>query len=341
MTISARFWGVRGSVPSPVANAAIEDKLVATLTQAAASGELPAGPEEARRWIRENVAFKDRATYGGNTTCVEVRVGGQLIILDMGTGLRELGVGLIGETFKNGGLKGTILQSHVHWDHIQGYPFWPQLYMPRSLVQNEFSFHGGRAWDKSLEEVLRGQMNPPLFPVDHLELEQTSLKMVFDTVYDGKEIPIVGQGARWRSDRDEAPLAVARKLNHPQETYGYRIVYEGKVLAFATDHEPFAGRAPHRGLLELAKDADVFITDCQYTLDEYDGAGNKVQKHGWGHSYPEYIAQVASLAGVKKVVTTHHDPQASDARIEEIAHAVEKMSGITTVPAYEGLVLEC
>jgi len=339
-TISARFWGVRGSVPSPVTNAAIEDKLVAALTQAVASRELPAGPEEARRWIREKLAFKDRATYGGNTTCVEVRVGGELIILDMGTGLRELGLGLLGETFKNKGLKGTILQSHVHWDHIQGYPFWPQLYMPRTLVQNAFSFYGGRAWDKSLEEVLRGQMNPPVFPVDHLELEQTSLKMSFDTVYDGKKIEIDSYFDAMRPGPALVTVA-CRKLNHPQETYGYRIEYGGKVLVFCTDHEPYAGNEPPRGLLDLAKGADLFITDCQYTHDEYAGVGGKVQKHGWGHSFPEYIAQVASLAGVKKVVTTHHDPMASDAHIEEIAQAVEKMSGITTVPAYEGLVLEC
>jgi ribonuclease BN (tRNA processing enzyme) len=343
-TMSACFWGVRGSVPSPITNAAIEEKLVTVLLQAILSGELPDGPEEARQWIREKVAFRDRATYGGNTTCVEVRLGDYLVILDMGTGLRELGLGLMGETFKKKGLKGTILQSHVHWDHIQGYPFWSQLYMQRTLVQNDFSFFGGREWDKSLEEVLRGQMNPPVFPVDHRELELTSLQMRFDTVYDGKKILLLDE-AEHEMLSAGIPVAkrnvVCRKLNHPQETYGYRIEFGGKVLVFCTDHEPFAGQEPHRGLVELAKGADLFITDCQYTLDEYDGAGNKVQKHGWGHSFPEYIAKVASVAGVKKVVTTHHDPQASDARIEEIAAAVEKLSGITTVPAYEGLTLSC
>jgi len=338
MSMTARFWGVRGSVPSPITNAAIEEKLVTVLQQAIQSGELPEGPEEARQWIREKVPFRDRATYGGNTTCVEVRADSQLIILDMGTGLRELGLGLMGETIKSRGVEGTILQSHVHWDHIQGYPFWPQLYMPRAVFNNSFRFFGGRAWDKSLEEVLRGQMNPPVFPVDHVELEETSLKMSFDTVYDGKKIDIA---TYLHEHAHKTVRATARKLNHPQETYGYRIEHQGKVLVFCTDHEPYAGREPHRGLLDLAKDADLFITDCQYSHDEYAGVGGKVQKFGWGHSYPEYIAQVASMAGVKKVVTTHHDPQASDARIEEIAEAVEKMSGITTAPAYEGLVLAC
>ncbi|MEK7546382.1 MAG: MBL fold metallo-hydrolase [Patescibacteria group bacterium] len=336
--LTVRFWGVRGSVPSPITNAAIEEKMVEVARKAIVKFKIRDGhvpDEEVLEWMRSSIPFRDRATYGGNTTCVEVRVGGELIILDMGTGLRELGLSLMGETRKYGGLKGTILQSHVHWDHIQGYPFWPQLYIPRTAVQNEFMFYGGREWDKSLEEVLRGQMNPPVFPVDHRELEMTSLKMNFDTVYDGKKI-IISQ----LPEADRVRVT-CRKLNHPQETYGYRIEHRGKVLAFCTDHEPYAGNEPPRGLLELAKDADVFITDCQYSHDEYAGVGGKVQKHGWGHSYPEYIAKVADMAKVKKVVTTHHDPQASDARIEEIAEAVEKMSGITTVPAYEGLIIGC
>ena len=106
-----------------------------------------------------------RSTFGGNTTCVEVRCDDTLIVMDMWTGLRELGLGLMGETFKNNGLRGTILQSHVHWDHIAGYPFFPQLYMPRKRLDNQFTFYGGKEWDRSLESVLRGQMNPPVFPV--------------------------------------------------------------------------------------------------------------------------------------------------------------------------------
>jgi ribonuclease BN (tRNA processing enzyme) len=333
--ITVRFWGVRGSVPAPLTPAQVEDKVVDAVEAALTSDELfdrPATTESIRAWVRGNLGFSERSTYGGNTTCVEVRCGDALIILDMGTGLRELGLGLLGETIKNKGLKGTIFQSHVHWDHIQGYPFWSQLYMPRERFDNRFDFYGGRGWDASLEEVLRGQMNPPVFPVDHRELEETSLKMKFATVFDGMRVEL--------KDGAGNPIVVtARKLNHPQETYGYRIEYLGKVVTFCTDHEPYAGREPHRGLVDLARGADLFITDCQYTHDEYAGVGGKVQKFGWGHSFPEYIAQVADAAKAKKVITTHHDPQASDRRIEEIASAVEKMSSVATVPAYEGLVL--
>lgn len=336
--LTVRFWGVRGSVPAPISNAAIEEKIVNAIEAAVVDGSLlnrPVNDASIREWVRSKLGFAERATFGGNTTCVEVRAGGDLIILDMGTGLRELGVGLMGETLKNRGLRGTILQSHVHWDHIQGYPFWPQVYMPRKVFDNSFTFYGGLDWNQSLESVLRGQMNAPLFPVDHRELEQTGMRMGFNTVYDGKEISIP------HSSGNGDIRIFCRKLLHPQETYGYRIEYGGKVVAFCTDHEPYATDVPHRGLVELAKGADIFITDCQYTHDEFAGVGGKVQKMGWGHSFPEYIARVAQEARAKRVVTTHHDPQSSDERIIEIAQAVEEMGGSPTVAAHEGLVLEC
>ena len=337
--MTVRFWGVRGSVPAPLTPTQVEDKVIRAMFEAAGEGEIPevvlGGYDDFKRHLQARLPFSTRSTYGGNTTCVEVRCDGDLIILDMGTGLRELGLGLMKETFDNKGLRGTILQSHVHWDHIQGYPFWPQLYMPRTLVKNEFTFHGGLDWNKSLEEVLRGQMNPPMFPVEHREIEQTAMRMHFNTVYDGKEIRIP------HSHKLLEIKVLCRKLNHPQETYGYRIEYDGQVVTFCTDHEPFGGGRPHRPLIELAKNADIFISDCQYTHEEYVGGVDKLQKLGWGHSFPGYVAQVAQHAGVKRVVTAHHDPQASDRHIEEIAEAVVEHSGIKTEAAWEGLVIEC
>jgi ribonuclease BN (tRNA processing enzyme) len=129
---------------------------------------------------------------------------------------------------------------------------------------------------------------------------------------------------------------LCRKLNHPQETYGYRVEYHGKVVTFCTDHEPYA--ALHQPLVELAKGADLFITDCQYTYHEYAGAKG-VPKLGWGHSFPEYIAQVAQTAKCKQIATTHHDPGAHDAHVTHIAQSVEQLSGTPACAAYEGLVL--
>ena len=337
-TLTVRFWGVRGSVPAPINNAAIEDKVVRAIQKALNDRPLlvDAHPDSIRKWMREKLGFAERATYGGNTTCVEVRAGGDLIILDMGTGLRELGEAMIPEIFKNKGIKVTILQSHVHWDHIQGYPFWAPIYLSRKLVDQRCTFYGGLDWDKPLKEALRDQMATPMFPVPHLELEQTGMHMDFNVVYDGREIVIP------HSSGDGDIRVLCRKLNHPQETYGYRIEYGGKVVAFCTDHEPYAGTVPYRPLVELAQGADLFITDCQYTHEEYAGVGKyRIQKMGWGHSFPEYIAMVAQEAKAKRVITTHHDPKSSDDRVVEIAEAVEEMGGVATLPAYEGLVLEC
>ncbi len=328
-----RFWGVRGSIAAPLRPEQVEDKIVHACCSVARDTSFPKDdPAAAKRWIQERLTFIERSTFGGNTSCVEVRCDDALMILDMGTGLRELGISLLPVALKNKGLQGTILQSHVHWDHIQGYPFWKQLYMPRRFFDNRFTFFGGREWDRSLEDVLRGQMNAPVFPVDHRELEDTSMRMEFHAAYDGKEMRVPGP-------RGEIHIT-CRKLHHPQETFGYRIEYRGQVVTFCTDHEPYAGTDVHRSLVDLAKGADVFITDCQYSHDEYSGAGGKVQKFGWGHSYPEYIAAVADRAKPKMVVTTHHDPESSDERVVELAQAVENGCGIKTIPAYEGLAIQ-
>lgn len=319
--IKTKFWGVRGSVPSPLTPAQVETKVRAAF-EAAERGD-----------SFDMLRFDERATFGGNTTCVEVNVNGELFIFDMGTGVRELGKqqmkDLMAMDTTSRVLKGTILQSHVHWDHIQGLPFWAPMYLPRKQFYCLFDFYGGKQWDSKLDEVYRGQMDSPYFPVNLLELETTAMKMNFNTIYDGWEL---------NKFFDCATLNVlAKKLNHPQETFGYRIEYKDKVIAFTTDHEPYAAGLP-RGLLELVSNADVWITDCQYTHDDYVGKRGP-QKMGWGHSYPEYIAAVAKEAKPKMVVTTHHDPDANDTQIVTIARAVQDMAKIVTVPAYEGLVV--
>lgn len=331
--LQVKFWGTRGSVPSPLTPVQVEAKIIDILLFFAQDpkelGRL-GSRDQIKEYLYNEFTFAQRSTFGGNTTCVEIRSGESLIILDMGTGIRELGLSLMSETIANKGIHGTILQSHVHWDHVHGFPFFPQLYLPRKHFDNSFQFFGGKDWDKSLDDVLRGQMNPPMFPVDHRELEKTGMHMDFNTIWDGKEIYVYPDGKYPNIN------ILARKLNHPQETYGYRIEAGNKSIAFCTDHEPYA--ALHKPLIELAKDVDIFITDCQYTYHEYIGAKG-VPKLGWGHSYPEYIAQIAQEAKCKLIVTTHHDPGASDEHIVNIAAEVEKLSGIPTMAAYEGLVL--
>lgn len=307
-----KFWGVRGSVPTPLTPAQVTAKVREGIRLSSLGLPIP---------------FDVESTFGGNTTCVEVNMGGELFILDMGTGVRELGKEQLKQVFSGRRLRGTILQSHVHWDHIQGLPFWGPMYLPRRLYKCEFDFFGGKQWDSKLDEVYRGQMDAPYFPVNLLELEQTAMHMNFGTIYDG--------WIRQTSMPSTPVVVLARKLFHPQETFGYRLTHEGKTVAFTTDHEPFAAGIP-KGLLELVNGADVWITDCQYTLHEYVGTRGP-QKMGWGHSYPEYIAHVAREAKPKRVVTTHHDPDSDDLMIIDIARQVQQLSNIDTSPAFEGM----
>lgn len=310
--INIKFWGVRGSVPSPLTPAQITAKVHKAIELSKQGLPIP---------------FETESTYGGNTTCVEVNCGSQLFILDMGTGVRELGKVQLKQAFKTKSLHGAILQSHVHWDHIQGFPFWGPLYLPRRDFECKFDFFGGKQWDSQLDLVYRSQMDAPNFPVNLKELEQTAMHMRFNSIYDG-----------WVTYfYDENIKVLARKLNHPQETFGYRIEYKNKSIAFTTDHEPYWNGIP-KPLAELVQGVDLWITDCQYSHDDYHGK-NGVQRYGWGHSLPEYISLVAKETNVKKVITTHHDPDASDNKILQLANEVQDGSKITTNAAYEGLEL--
>jgi phosphoribosyl 1,2-cyclic phosphodiesterase len=312
-----KFWGVRGSVPSPLTPAQVTKKV-----------------QEALRLVKEGlpVPFEVESTFGGNTTCVEINIDNQLFICDMGTGVRELGKQQAAEllakkkagTSSRPALKGTILQSHVHWDHIQGVPFWAPLFFPRRAFDCSFEFYGGKKWDSELDLVYRGQMSPPEFPVNLEELEQIAMDLRFQTIWD-----------TWHRLFGPSVKVTARKLFHPQETFGYRFDNGKKSIAFTTDHEPYAAGVP-LGLLELVQGVDVWVTDCQYSHAEYSGVLG-TQKMGWGHSFPEYLAQVAKLAKPKRIITTHHDPDADDSWIAHLARSLQDLAQVETIPAFEGL----
>ncbi len=272
MSLTVRFWGVRGSVPSP-------------------------GPQT--------------AAVGGNTSCVELRFGDEVIVLDAGTGLRALGERLIA-----GGrpVSLNLLFSHVHWDHIQGFPFFPALF--RSST--ELALYG-RPDEGSLESALRSQMTWPNFPV---------------------QLDAVPARLRYRALELDRPFAVgsaivqAARLNHPNGVVAYRVEHEGRAVVYATDTEHYGDRID-RGLVELAEGADVLIYDAQYTPEEYAGVigGSRV---GWGHSTWVEGVRVARAAGVGQLVLFHHDPAHDDAAIGAIEHAAQTVLP-GTVAAREGL----
>ncbi len=287
--------------------------------------------------------------YGGNTTCVEIRTrSNDLIILDAGSGIRPLGVKMMSRM--TGGdeliqleqlvdfmvedlikklsstrpeslraLEGSLdykndvhlFNTHYHWDHIQGWPFFVPAYIPGKKIH----IYGHLKADHRLADVYTEQMNKTYFPVS---LEMMAAEKYFYEL--GEDTVKVGDAT-----------ITSYFLNHPQGCLGYRIVSGEMVVAFATDVEH-----PEKGLdenvLKLADGADVLIYDCQYTPEEYE------QKKNWGHSTWEVAVAVAREAGVKKLIMTHHDPEHDDTFIEEVENrAKEQFPNL--MAAYEGLVL--
>ena len=276
--IEVRFWGVRGSIPTP-------------------------GPATAE--------------IGGNTSCVEVRAGGLLLVFDGGTGLRALGNSLL----KNMPIEAWIFFSHVHWDHIQGFPF----FTPAFVKGNTIHLYGGHKVSGTLEETLAGQMENPSFPV---HLTDMGAKMNFHDLFEGEvvELPTPKGG----------PVKISNtRGNHPNGVYAYRVDHDGHSVMYATDTEHYAIVDPK--LKKLAQGVDVLIYDAQYTPEEYAGAGG-LPKTGWGHSTYEAAVELAKAAGAKQLVLYHHDPGQDDAAVRDKEKRAKALFP-NVVAAYEGLTL--
>ncbi len=326
--IQVVFWGVRGSVPTPLTPARTTRKIAEAVFATLKSGAALTGTvEDVETWMKRTLPFDQYSTFGGNTTCVEVRCGDEVIILDMGTGIRELGKALMPIIFKNRGFKITIFLSHSHWDHIQGFPFFDPIYLPRECGVH-MAFYGGTGWEAELSAVLKGQMMSPYFPINLNQLMESGPSMEFNDIFDGKVVEL-----------ESGVRVTCRLLDHPQRTFGFRIEYKEAKVAFCTDNEPRDREVPDFRLVRLAQDADIVIGDCQFYRREYIGEGMPFQRYGWGHNYPEAFAAALRRAKAKVAVTFHHEPTHTDQQIVELAGIVARESGIETVAAYEGLIL--
>jgi phosphoribosyl 1,2-cyclic phosphodiesterase len=283
MSFEITFWGVRGSVPSP-------------------------SPET--------------ALVGGNTSCVEVVLPGagsggadQRIILDAGTGLRRLGNALLARGAAATPVDATVLLSHVHWDHIQGIPFFVPAYQPSTRLR----FVAGLG-ESSLREALHAQMRRPHFPVDLRDLPSS---LAFDDLRD-----------RSRFQVGDVAVTLA-KANHPDAVYAYRLEHGGRAIVYATDTEHYACVDPR--LVALARDADVLIYDAQYLPEEYAGRTGPTRV-GWGHSTWEAGVELARAAGVGKLVLFHHDPSRTDEGVRAIEALAQQAFG-DAVAAREGMTI--
>jgi phosphoribosyl 1,2-cyclic phosphodiesterase len=260
------------------------------------------------------------AQIGGNTSCVEVRAGKAIIIFDGGTGLRMLGQKLLAEM----PIDAHIFFSHVHWDHIQGFPFFAPAFVPGNVIR----LYGGNNVSRTLEEALAGQMDYPSFPV---HLSQMGAKMTFNDLYEGQVLEIdAGDGTK-------VSISTARG-NHPNGVWAYRLEHGGRSIVFATDTEHYAIVDPK--LAALCKNADLLIYDSQYTPEEYAGtAGSGGPKTGWGHSTFEEGVKLAKSAGVRKLVLFHHDPNQTDDAVREKERRARALMP-DCIAAYEGLTIE-
>ena len=276
-----------------------------------------------RVWgCRGSLATPGRETlrYGGNTSCVEVECDdGTRIILDAGTGIRELGRKLA----TNG--PGTIhlCLTHLHLDHIEGMGFFAPIFNPDTSVH----LWGPRSSVRSLDERLARYLSAPLFPVELSDLPAT---FSFNDVEDE---PWEIGGAR----------LVASAVSHPGATVGYRIEADGRTLAYLPDHEPAVGvdlehlTSDWISGFELAEGADVLIHDAQYTDTEY------LDHVGWGHSSVSHAVSFGKMTEVGRLIMFHHDPLHSDDDLDaHQARAHELWQGNGTRPelAFEGMQLK-
>jgi phosphoribosyl 1,2-cyclic phosphodiesterase len=252
-----RPWGTRGSIPSP-------------------------GPSTTR--------------YGGNTSCVEVRLhDDRLVIIDAGTGIRPLGASL-------GVCDATLLFSHYHWDHIQGFPF----FTPAFLHESNIEIYGPQYGGEGPEEILFRQMHSPYFPADPSQLR--GIRACHATPA--------------HSFRLGGATVRAARASHPSVTYGYRIEDDGAAFVYFSDNEvDIAPAEILEGIIGLAEGADLLLHDCQYFEPEYH------VRQGWGHSTPRQVLQVARAAGVRRVMLFHHDPSHSDEQVEALAEEARGMAG--------------
>ena len=299
-----RLWGVRGSIPVP--------------------GE-------------------STVHYGGNTACIELRVGEEerLFIIDAGSGIRALGNYLMQHDLPKGPIDTSVFISHTHWDHIMGFPFFVPIFIPGTKLK----IYGPVTYEEEgLEKIVGGQLSYRYFPVKHSELAAGI------TYHPLKEASM---------DLGDGLWVTTKYLNHPILCLGYRFEYRGRVFCTAYDTEPFrnvfptdpdepgydeiaadegerAAREENEKLLRFYQGADLLIHDTQYTQQEY-----LESKIGWGHSTYEFAVNSAHKAGVKHLLLFHHDPLRTDEQLNQLIDdyrgRVESKTSMRIEGAREGM----
>ncbi len=312
------FWGTRGSLPPPLNERAVRSKVRAAIRKALGKG---LGPDsDVDDFMDRHLPFSGRATYGVNTSCVEIRDGDHSLIFDAGSGIRDLGNEIMRQSSSARRREFHILLSHLHWDHIQGFPF----FVPAMEPGNRITIYGCHP---DLKAAFAVQHGPPFFPLGLAGLG-ADLSFVHLDPDDDSEI---------------AGFKVTPKeQNHPGKSYGYRVARKGRTVVYSTDAEHKNDKesegAPFTGFFHRAH---LLIFDAQYTF-----ADACTIKEDWGHSNNLAGVELAQKSGVRRLCLFHHDPNHTDEELDrllvesrELAAFLEKDSDLEVTIAYDGLRL--
>ncbi|HUN93409.1 MAG TPA: MBL fold metallo-hydrolase [Burkholderiaceae bacterium] len=294
-----RFWGTRGSLPVALTASAVREKVIAALRGAA--GRSFASDADLVAYV-DALPFTTSGTFGGHSPCVELVTGGpDYVLCDLGTGARPFGQSVLA---RHGAAPQTfhVFMSHVHWDHIMGFPFFAPAYRPGHRVR----IYGAH---EALEAALRRQQAPPSFPVEFASL--------------GASIEFV----RLEPDRDYdiAGLAVRLMLQrHAGDSYGYRFTRSGKTVIYSTDSEhALADLAETHRFVEFFRGADLVVFDAMYSL-----ADSISVKADWGHSSNIVGVDLCHMAGARHLCLFHHEPVHGDEAILRVLGETQRYEAL-------------
>lgn len=314
------FWGTRGSLPTSLTARDVREKIVAALT--AANGKTFKTHSALNDFV-SNLPFATAGTFGGNSSCVEiVSDGPEHLICDMGSGARPLGQAKLATYGVPHPQTYHIFISHLHWDHLMGFPYFVPMYIPG----NRIVIHGCHA---QLEEAVRLQMRSPCFPVDY---SQAGARIEFDLMTPGKAHYIAG-------------LNVTPKLQlHAGDSYGYRFDSVNRSVVYSTDSEhKLELRDAQLEFVEFFAKADLVIFDAMYSLAEAVSV-----KADWGHSSNVVGVELCQAAAVRRLALFHHQPVHDDQQLARLLAETKRLEQITRgdaapleiISAYDGLIVE-
>lgn len=313
--VVVRFWGTRGSLPAALTAEDVREKIARALH--AASGQNLDTLEKARQFAA-GLPFAIANTFGGNSSCVELKAAGSpRVLLDIGSGARQAGIAAMRELKGQGG-EFHIFLSHPHWDHIMGFPFFTPAYLPGHHIR----IYGCHA---EIEDAIRLQQAAPCFPV---ELSTMGAKIEFIRLEPGRHYDIAGY------------RVTAKAQAHGGDSYGYRFERAGRVVVYSTDSEhKLDDVAETMGFVEFFRNADLVIFDAMYSLADAISV-----KADWGHSSNVVGVELCQMAKAKHLALFHHEPAYDDAMIEQLWRESQRLEEITreghrllVSAAYDGL----